>query len=68
MKVDLEHTSPRLGDLAARGDYLQTLKFLQQTEAGQRIIVQMAGCLYGRRSLRNWTELADQTSFVEYYR
>lgn len=67
MKVDLEQHLARLGEIfAARGDYLQTLKFLQQT-AGS-IIVQMAGVPVWTEVTEELTELADQTSFVEYYR
>lgn len=67
MKVDLEQHLARLGEIfAARGDYLQTLKFLQQT-AGS-IIVQMAGVPMWTEVTEELTELADQTSFVEYYR
>ena len=67
MKVDLEQHLARLGEIfAARGDYLQTLKFLQQT-AGS-IIVQMAGVPVWTEVTEELTERANQTSFVEYYR
>uniref|UniRef100_A0A8C6DU78 Protein tweety homolog n=1 Tax=Moschus moschiferus TaxID=68415 RepID=A0A8C6DU78_MOSMO len=67
MKVDLEQHLARLGEIfAARGDYLQTLKFLQQT-AGS-IIVQMAGVPVWTEVTEELTKLANQTSFVEYYR
>lgn len=67
MQVDLEQHLARLGEIfAARGDYLQTLKFLHQT-AGS-IIVQMAGVPAWTEVTEELTELANQTSYVEYYR
>ncbi|CAI9163882.1 unnamed protein product [Rangifer tarandus platyrhynchus] len=67
MQVDLEQHLARLGEIfAARGDYLQTLKFLHQT-AGS-IIVQMAGVPAWTEVTEQLTELANQTSYVEYYR
>ncbi|XP_070336133.1 protein tweety homolog 2 isoform X2 [Odocoileus virginianus] len=67
MQVDLEQHLARLGEIfAARGDYLQTLKFLHQT-AGS-IIVQMAGVPAWTGVTEQLTELANQTSYVEYYR
>ncbi|KAB0363857.1 hypothetical protein FD754_008013 [Muntiacus muntjak] len=67
MQVDLEQHLARLGEIfAARGDYLQTLKFLHQT-AGS-IIVQMAGVPPWTEVTEELTDLANQTSYVEYYR
>lgn len=67
MKVDLEQHLARLSEIfAARGDYLQTLKFIQQM-AGS-ILVQMAGVPAWREVTMQLTELADQTGYVEYYR
>ncbi|ELR60790.1 Protein tweety-like protein 2, partial [Bos mutus] len=67
MKVDLEQHLARLGEIfATRGDYLQTLKFLQQT-AGS-IIAQIAGVPVWTEVTEELTELANQTSSVEYYR
>ncbi|XP_065765510.1 protein tweety homolog 2 isoform X2 [Muntiacus reevesi] len=67
MQVDLEQHLARLGEIfAARGDYLQTLKFLHQT-AGS-IIVQMAGVPAWTEVTEELTDLANQTSYVEYYR
>ncbi|XP_059937936.1 protein tweety homolog 2 isoform X4 [Mesoplodon densirostris] len=67
MKVDLEQHLARLSEIfATRGDYLQTLKFMQQM-AGN-IIVQLAGVPVWTEVTEELTELANQTSYVEYYR
>ncbi|XP_057572246.1 protein tweety homolog 2 isoform X3 [Hippopotamus amphibius kiboko] len=67
MKVDLEQHLARLSEIfAARGDYLQTLKFVQQM-AGN-IIVQMAGVPAWTEVTEELTQLANQTGYVEYYR
>ncbi|XP_035934933.1 protein tweety homolog 2 isoform X1 [Halichoerus grypus] len=67
MKVDLEQHLARLSEIfAARGDYIQTLKFVQQM-AGN-VIVQLSGLPVWREVTVELTELADQTGYVEYYR
>ena len=67
MTVDLEQHLARLSEIfATRGDYLQTLRFLQQM--GGNIIVQLAGVPVWTGVTAELTELADQTSYVEYYR
>lgn len=67
MEVDLEQHLARLSEIfAARGDYIQTLKFVQQM-AGN-IMVQLSGLPVWREVTTELTELADQTGYVEYYR
>ncbi|XP_022375786.1 protein tweety homolog 2 [Enhydra lutris kenyoni] len=67
MKVDLEQHLARLSEIfAARGDYIQTLKFVQQMAAN--ILVQLSGLPVWREVTTELTELADQTGYVEYYR
>ncbi|KAM9044113.1 protein tweety homolog 2 isoform 3-T3 [Megaptera novaeangliae] len=67
MKVDLEQHLARLSEIfATRGDYLQTLKFMQQM-AGN-VIVQLAGVPVWTEVTEELTELASQTGYVEYYR
>uniref|UniRef100_A0A8C9JSQ2 Protein tweety homolog n=1 Tax=Panthera tigris altaica TaxID=74533 RepID=A0A8C9JSQ2_PANTA len=67
MEADLEQHLARLSEiLAARGDYIQTLKFMQQM-AGN-IIVQLSGLPAWREVTAELTELADETGYVEYYR
>ncbi|XP_077612165.1 protein tweety homolog 2-like [Crocuta crocuta] len=67
MKVDLEQHLARLSEiLAARSDYIQTLKFMQQM-AGN-VIVQLSGLPAWREVTAVLTEVADQTTYVEYYR
>lgn len=67
MTVDLEQHLARLSEIfATRGDYLQTLRFLQQM--GGNIIVQLAGVPVWTGVTAELTELADQTGYVEYYR
>ncbi|XP_029069106.1 protein tweety homolog 2 isoform X1 [Monodon monoceros] len=67
MKVDLEQHLARLSEIfATRGDYLQTLKFMQQM-AGN-IIVQLAGVPVWTEVTKELTELVNQTGYVEYYR
>ncbi|XP_039715076.1 protein tweety homolog 2 isoform X1 [Pteropus medius] len=67
MKVDLERHLARLSEIfATRGDYIQTLKFMQQM-AGN-IIVQLSAVPVWREVTAELTELADQTGHVEYYR
>lgn len=67
MQVDLEQHLARLNELfAARGDYIQTLKSMQQM-AGS-VIVQLSGLPVWREVTTQLTELSDQTGYVEYYR
>ncbi|KAM8775218.1 protein tweety homolog 2 [Rhynchonycteris naso] len=67
MEVDLEQHLVRLSEIfAARGDYLQTLKFMQQMASS--IIAQLSGVPVWREVTAELTELADQTGYVEYYR
>lgn len=67
MKVDLEQHLARLSEIfATRGDYLQTLKFMQQM-AGN-IIMQLAGVPVWTEVTKELTELVNQTGYVEYYR
>ncbi|XP_062937238.1 protein tweety homolog 2 isoform X2 [Cynocephalus volans] len=67
MKVDLEQHLARLSEIfAARGDYIQTLKFVQQM-AGN-ILVQLSGLPTWREVTTELTELSNQTGYVEYYR
>lgn len=65
--MDLEQHLARLSEIfAMRGDYLQTLKFLQQM-AGN-IVAQLSGVPVWTRVTAELTELADWTGYVEYYR
>ncbi|XP_037665184.1 protein tweety homolog 2 isoform X2 [Choloepus didactylus] len=67
MKVDLEQHLARLSEiLAARGDYLQTLKFVQQMAASIR--AQLSRLPVWTDVTAELTEVAGQTSYVEYYR
>lgn len=67
MEIDLEQHLARLSEIfAARGDYLQMLKFMQQM-AGN-IIVQLSGVPVWTEVTAELTWLADQTGYVEYYR
>ncbi|XP_053424400.1 protein tweety homolog 2 isoform X1 [Nycticebus coucang] len=67
MKVDLEQHLARLSEIfAARGDYMQTLKFMQQM-AGN-IIAQLSGLPVWRDATTELAELSSQTGYVEYYR
>lgn len=67
MKVDLEQHLARLEEIfATRGDYIQTLKFMQQMASN--IIVQLSGVPVWKEVTAELTELADQTGYVEYYR
>uniref|UniRef100_A0A8C9AQ27 Protein tweety homolog n=1 Tax=Prolemur simus TaxID=1328070 RepID=A0A8C9AQ27_PROSS len=67
MKVDLEQHLARLSEIfAARGDYMQTLKFMQQM--ADNIVVQLSGLPVWREATTELTELSDQASYVEYYR
>ncbi|PNI32565.1 LOW QUALITY PROTEIN: TTYH2 isoform 3 [Pan troglodytes] len=67
MKVDLEQHLARLSEIfAARGDYMQTLKFIQQM-AGS-VVVQLSGLPVWREVTMELTKLSDQTGYVEYYR
>ncbi|XP_042529812.1 protein tweety homolog 2 [Dipodomys spectabilis] len=67
MKEELEQHLDRLSEIfAARGDHIQTLKFVQQM-AGN-IIVQLSGLPVWTEVTAKLTEISDQTSFVEHYR
>uniref|UniRef100_A0A7N9IDN4 Protein tweety homolog n=1 Tax=Macaca fascicularis TaxID=9541 RepID=A0A7N9IDN4_MACFA len=67
MKVDLEQHLARLSEIfAARGDYMQTLKFIQQM-AGS-VVVQLSGLPTWREVTMELTKLSDQTGYIEYYR
>lgn len=67
MEVDLERHLARLSEIfAARSDYLQTLKFVQQR--ADSVIDQLSGVPVWTEVTAQLTQLADQTSYVEYYR
>lgn len=67
MEMDLEQHLARLSEIfAARGDYLQTLKFMKQM-AGN-IVVQLSGVPVWTKVTAELTWLSDQTGYVEYYR
>ncbi|XP_076210317.1 protein tweety homolog 2 isoform X2 [Aptenodytes patagonicus] len=67
MRVGLEQHLARLNELlAARGDYLQTLKFMQQL-AGS-IVLQLSGLPVWRGTSTDLTALAGNIAYVEYYR
>ncbi|XP_015426192.1 PREDICTED: protein tweety homolog 2 [Myotis davidii] len=67
MEVDLERHLARLSEIfAARSDYLQTLKFMQQR--ADSVIDQLSGVPVWTEVTAQLTQLADQTSYVEYYR
>lgn len=67
MRVGLEQHVARLNELlAARGDYLQTLRFLQQL-AGS-IVLQLSGLPAWQGTSANLTALAGDVAYVEYYR
>ncbi|XP_007958077.1 protein tweety homolog 2 [Orycteropus afer afer] len=67
MHLDLEQHLARLNEIfAARGDYIQTLKFMQQM-AGN-IMTQLSRLPVWRDVTTELTEVANETSYVEYYR
>lgn len=67
MQVGLEQHLARLNEvLAARGDYLQTLKFMQQLSGS--IVLQLSGLPVWQGTSANLTALAGQVAYVEYYR
>lgn len=67
MQVDLEHHLAPLNEIfAARGDYIQTLKFIQQM-AGN-VVKQLSGLPVWREVTMQLTELSLQTAYVEHYR
>lgn len=67
MEVDLARHLARLGEIfAARSDYLQALKLVQQRAAG--LVDQLAGVPVWTEVSTQLTRLADQTGYVEYYR
>nr|XP_048673680.1 protein tweety homolog 2 isoform X3 [Caretta caretta] len=67
MKVGLEQHLARLNEIfAMRGDYVQTLKFLQQM-AGN-IVRQLSGLPVWQHVSVDLTAVAGQVGYVEYYR
>ncbi|XP_074703237.1 protein tweety homolog 2 isoform X2 [Strix aluco] len=67
MRVGLEQHLGRLSELlASRGDYLQTLKFMQQL-AGS-IVLQLSGLPVWGGASADLTVLAGHVAYVEYYR
>ncbi|XP_036263553.1 protein tweety homolog 2 isoform X2 [Pipistrellus kuhlii] len=67
MEVDLARHLARLGEIfAARSDYPQALKLVQQRAAG--LVDQLAGVPVWTEVSAQLTRLADQTGYVEYYR
>ncbi|KFP01483.1 Protein tweety 2, partial [Calypte anna] len=67
MQVGLEQHLGRLNELlAARGDYLQTLKFMQQL-AGS-IVLQLSGLPAWQGTSTDLTALANRVAYVEHYR
>uniref|UniRef100_A0A8C3FTJ8 Protein tweety homolog n=1 Tax=Chrysemys picta bellii TaxID=8478 RepID=A0A8C3FTJ8_CHRPI len=67
MKVGLEQHLARLNEIfAMRGDYVQTLKFLQQM-AGN-IVLQLSGLPVWQDVSVDLTAVAGQVGYVEYYR
>lgn len=67
MQVDLEqHLDPLSEILAARGDYIQTLKFIQQM--ADNVVNQLSGLPVWREVTTQLTELSHQTAYVEHYR
>ncbi|XP_029455106.1 protein tweety homolog 2 [Rhinatrema bivittatum] len=67
MKVGLEQHLARLNEIfATRGDYVQSLKFMQQM-AGN-IVVQLSGLPVWHNVSGSLADMADKTSYVEYYR
>lgn len=67
MQVGLEQHLARLNELlAARGDYLQTLKFMQQLSSS--IVLQLSGLPTWQGTSANLTALASDIAYVEYYR
>uniref|UniRef100_A0A671P4R3 Protein tweety homolog n=1 Tax=Sinocyclocheilus anshuiensis TaxID=1608454 RepID=A0A671P4R3_9TELE len=61
-----EHLS-RLGEIfAARGDFVQTLQFMQQMS--DNIIKQLLGLPDWEKAKVDLAAIADQTAYVEYYR
>ncbi|NWH59060.1 TTYH2 protein, partial [Geococcyx californianus] len=67
MQVGLEQHLTRLNELlATRGDYLQTLKFMQQLAGG--IVLQLSGLPVWQSASANLTELAGHVAYIEYYR
>lgn len=67
MKVALEQHISRLNEIfATRGDYVQSLRFLQQME--NNILTQLAGLPAWGDAGIDLGEVAQNTSYVEYYR
>lgn len=67
MKVALEQHLARLNEIfATRGDYVQTLKFMQQM-AGN-IVLQLSGLPVWGDVTVDLSQVASDVSYVEYYR
>lgn len=67
MEEDLARHLARLSEIfAARSDYLQTLKLVQQR--ADSVIEQLSGVPVWTEAMAQLTQLADQTGYVEYYR
>lgn len=67
MKVALEQHLARLNEIfATRGDYVQTLKFLQQM-AGN-IVLQLSGLPVWNDVTVDLSQVAGEVGYVEYYR
>ncbi|MBN3307578.1 TTYH2 protein, partial [Amia calva] len=67
MQGGLKQHLARLDEIfATRGDYIQTLRFMQQM--ADNIIVQLMGLPEWGQTKVDLAAIADQTSYVEYYR
>lgn len=67
MEEDLARHLARLSEIfAARSDYLQALKLVQQR--ADSVIEQLSGVPVWTEAMAQLTQLADQTGYVEYYR
>lgn len=67
MKLGLEQHLARLNEIfATRGDYVQTLKFMQQM-AGN-IVLQLSGLPVWGDVTVDLSQVASDVSYVEYYR
>ncbi|XP_041076757.1 protein tweety homolog 2-like isoform X1 [Polyodon spathula] len=67
MQSSLKQHLARLDEIfAMRGDYIQTLRFIQQM--ADNIILQLTGLPDWGQNKVDLARIADQTSYVEYYR
>uniref|UniRef100_A0A803TDB2 Protein tweety homolog n=1 Tax=Anolis carolinensis TaxID=28377 RepID=A0A803TDB2_ANOCA len=67
MKIALEQHLARLNEIfATRGDYVQTLKFLQQM--ADNIVLQLSGLPVWGDMTVDLSQVASEVSYVEYYR